>query len=52
MYSGEDSLMLLCVVTPKELPSYMRLIREIDKNAFVIVSNVNEVIGEGFKKIV
>lgn len=52
MYSNENSLMLLCVVTPKELPSYMSLIKDIDKNAFVIISNVNEVIGEGFKEVV
>lgn len=49
MYSCENSLMLLCVVTPKELPYYIRLIKDIDKNAFVIISNVNEVFGEGFK---
>ena len=30
----------------------MSLIKDIDKNAFVIISNVNEVIGEGFKEVV
>lgn len=49
MYSSENSLMLLCAVTPKELPSYMNLIKNIDRDAFIIISNVNEVIGEGFK---
>lgn len=51
MYSNEERIMLLCVVTPKELPVYMNLIHEIDKHAFVVISNVHEVIGEGFKEI-
>ena len=43
--------MLLCVITPKELPIYMNMIKDYDKEAFDIVSDVHEVIGEGFKKI-
>ena len=27
----------------------MNLIKDIDRDAFIIISNVNEVIGEGFK---
>ena len=51
MYTHEESRMLLCVITPKELPIYMNMIKNYDKEAFVIVSNVHEVIGEGFKII-
>ena len=51
MYSNEERLMLLCVITPKELPVYMNMIKETDKNAFVIICDVHEVIGEGFKRI-
>ena len=51
MYTHEESHMLLCVITPKELPIYMNMIKNYDKEAFVIVSNVHEVIGEGFKRI-
>lgn len=51
MYSKLDSIMLMCVVTPKELPIYLKLIKEIDKNAFIIIGDVHEVIGEGFKNI-
>ena len=51
MYTHEESRMLLCVITPKELPIYMNMIKDYDKEAFVIVSDVHEVIGEGFKKI-
>ena len=51
MYTHEEFRMLLCVTTPKELPIYMNMIKNYDKEAFVIVSNVHEVIGEGFKRI-
>lgn len=51
MYSKQDSMMLMCVVTPKELPIYLKLIKEIDKDAFIIIGDVHEVIGEGFKSI-
>ena len=51
MYTHEESRMLLCVITPKELPIYMNMIKDYDKEAFVNVSDVHEVIGEGFKKI-
>lgn len=51
MYTQEETVMLLCVITPKELPIYMKTIKNFDKNAFVVVGNVHEVIGEGFKKI-
>jgi len=50
MYTGQNSLMLLSVVSPKELPVLIHLIRSKDHNAFIIVSDVREVLGEGFKK--
>ena len=48
-FSGDDRIMLLCVVMPKEVPLLVRTIRTIDKNAFIIISDVREVLGEGFK---
>lgn len=51
MYFNEERLMLLCVITPKELPVYMNMIKETDKNAFIIICDVHKVIGEGFKNI-
>lgn len=51
MYTDEETLMLLCVVTPKELPIYMNMIKGFDKDAFVIIGDVHEVIGEGFKQM-
>ena len=51
MYSNGERLMLLCVITPKELPVYMNMIKETDKNAFIIICDVHKAIGEGFKSI-
>ena len=48
MYSGEDKLMLFCVVGKKELVHLKEKIDEIDENAFVIVGDAREVHGEGF----
>lgn len=50
MYTGKDSLMLLSVVSPKELPGLVSLIREIDSAAFITISDVREVFGEGFRQ--
>lgn len=48
MYSGEHKCMLYCVVSKKEIVTLKELITKIDKNAFVIVGDVREVLGEGF----
>ena len=49
MYSGEEKMMLYCVVSPKQLPVIVSEIKNIDEKAFVILSDVKEVLGEGFK---
>ena len=49
MYTEKDSLMLLSVVSPKELPVLISLIRSIDNAAFIVISDIREVVGEGFK---
>lgn len=48
MYTGKEGLMLLCVVSPRELPLLVADIRKIDKSAFLIIGDAREVIGEGF----
>ena len=48
MYTGDDKFVLYCVVSKKEIVSLKELVVEIDPNAFVIVSDVHEVLGEGF----
>lgn len=48
MYTGEMKNMLLCIVSRKEVISLIRMVESIDQNAFVMVSDVREVKGEGF----
>lgn len=49
MYSGKESVMLMCIIKAKELPRYLKLIKELDRHAFVTIGEVHEVLGEGFK---
>ena len=51
MFEKNETLMLECIVKPRELPLYMGMVKKIDPNAFVIIANVQEVLGEGFKKM-
>ena len=48
MYSGEQKNMLFCVVSRKEIVQLKEMIHQLDQNAFVIVGDVREVLGEGF----
>ena len=48
MYSGQDKLMLFCVVNKKEIVTLKEKVDAIDPDAFVIVCDVREVHGEGF----
>lgn len=50
-YSAQDRMMLLCVVSPKEMPHLIRRIRSIDNSAFLIISDVREVVGKGFRAL-
>lgn len=42
--------MLLTVVPLREVSRLVDLVREIDPHAFVIINNVHEVLGEGFRR--
>jgi len=48
-FTKQDQTMLLCVVPAKEIVTLKQLVYALDKNAFVIVTDVREVLGEGFK---
>lgn len=48
MYSREAKNMLLCVVARKQIVQLKELAKECDPDAFVIVTDVREVLGEGF----
>ncbi len=48
MYSGREGYALLCVLQGRELPYVRKRIRQIDNKAFIMISDVTEVLGEGF----
>ncbi len=48
-YTGERRPILMTIVRRRELMKLHRRIKDIDPSAFVIVSSVDEVFGEGFK---
>lgn len=48
MYSGEQKNLLFCVVSKKEIVQLKELVVGHDSQAFVIVSDAREVLGEGF----
>lgn len=50
MYTGTDKCMLYCVVSMKEIVKLKDFVVETDPRAFVIVSEVREVLGEGFQE--
>ena len=50
MYTGTEKRVLMCIVTQKEIVTLKNLVNEVDPKAFVIVSDVREVLGEGFQE--
>ena len=51
MYSGADKTVLLCVVKKQEMPKVKEIVKQCDPNAFVLLSDVREVLGEGFEPL-
>ena len=51
-YTGDRKKVLLCVISRSEISELKKAVAKIDEDAFVIISNVHEVLGEGFTEIV
>ncbi|NLM73641.1 MAG: YitT family protein [Clostridiaceae bacterium] len=51
MYSGKDKLVLLCVVKREEIGTVRQIVKEYDPNAFILLIDVREVLGEGFQPL-
>lgn len=51
VYTGTDREVLYVIVSRSEIRSLCRLVNQIDPKAFVVISDVHEVLGEGFKKL-
>lgn len=50
MYTQNEKCVLYCVVSKREIITVEEIVTEIDPRAFVIVSDVREVLGEGFQE--
>ncbi len=48
-YGGKDAEVILCAVKKRKLPEVRKIVAAEDENAFVLVSDANEIIGKGFK---
>lgn len=47
-YTDEERPTLLCVISRSEIMAFKRILREEDENAFVIIVEAHEAIGDGF----
>ena len=50
IYTEENKLVLMCAIGRRELAELKSYIKEIDPNAFLIITNSREVLGTGFKE--
>ena len=50
MYKKEERNILMCVASRNEVREIRKIVNEIDKKAFIVISNAREVFGEGFKE--
>lgn len=51
MYTDKDKLILMCAVGRNNLSEVKKIVKKIDPNAFLIVTNSREVLGMGFKLV-
>ncbi|KAB3534175.1 YitT family protein [Alkaliphilus pronyensis] len=51
LYTGTKRDILLCVVNRAQVAKLKKLVYEIDDKAFIMVTTIHEVLGEGFKEI-
>lgn len=48
-YSNVSTEIIMCVMRRQTLPKVRNILKEVDPQAFMIVSSAKEVFGEGFK---
>lgn len=47
-YTGEKSELIICAARSSEIPNIKRMCKEIDPEAFIVMSEANEILGYGF----
>lgn len=49
MFTETDKEVLFCVIHRGQLPSIKKIVKEEDEKAFIVLADIREVFGEGFK---
>lgn len=49
-YTGEDKNMLICAIRSHEIAKINKVIKQTDENAFMVITEAGEILGEGFTK--
>jgi len=47
-YSKKDKNLLICAIKNKQMPDFHKMIKEADKNAFIIFLKSEKIFGSGF----
>lgn len=50
MHYDKEKLVLMCAISRNDLAQLKMIIKRVDKNAFLIITNSREVLGMGFKR--
>ena len=51
-YTGQERTILYCVISRSEVAQIKSLVREADPQAFMVIGQVHEALGEGFRSLV
>lgn len=51
-YTHEERTVLYCVITQSEIPQLKEIVKEVDPRAFMVIGQVHEALGEGFRPLV
>ncbi len=49
-YTGTERKMLFCAVRASDVARVTKTVRETDANAFIVISEISDILGEGFKR--
>lgn len=49
-YTNQEKVMLMCTVRVHEVAAIYDIVNKYDNNAFVVIGDVGEIMGEGFRK--
>lgn len=50
MYTNDEKMMLMCIASRREVIEIKQIANQIDSKSFIVITNVREVYGKGFKK--